>query len=59
VATDLLSYRFDIETSIERDFQQMGIQLESQNDPEEPFLEAFLPRGKASLAADQDRSGQV
>jgi len=47
VAT-FISYRLDIEPIIQRDFRQIGIQLDIQNYPHDTFFGSLLPQGKAS-----------
>jgi peptide/nickel transport system substrate-binding protein len=42
------SYRLDIEPIIQRDFRQIGIQLDIQNYPHDTFFGSLLPQGKAS-----------
>jgi peptide/nickel transport system substrate-binding protein len=41
-------YRLDVETIIQRDFEQIGIKLDIENYPNDTFFHAFLPQGKAS-----------
>jgi peptide/nickel transport system substrate-binding protein len=43
-----LAERFNVETLIQRDFQQIGIKLDIQNYPQATFFGSFLPQGKAS-----------
>ncbi len=43
-----LAQRIDVETIIQRDFQQIGIKLDIQNYPGDTFFNSFLPQGKAS-----------
>src|SRR5579864_8956548 len=47
-ATDIFPPRTDIQTIIQRDFQQIGIKLDIQNYPTETLYGSFLPGGKAS-----------
>ena len=46
--SDFLSARTDIQTIIQRDFQQIGIKLDIQNYPAVTFYGPFLNGGKAS-----------
>jgi peptide/nickel transport system substrate-binding protein len=48
VASDLDSFRLDIEALVQRDFQQIGIKLDIQNYSENTFFRSLLPQGKAS-----------
>jgi peptide/nickel transport system substrate-binding protein len=43
-----LAERIDVETIIQRDFQQIGIKLDIQNYLYDTFFGTFLPQGKAS-----------
>jgi peptide/nickel transport system substrate-binding protein len=46
--TSFKPWRLDVETIIQRDFRQIGIQLDIQNYPNGIFFGSFLPQGKAS-----------
>jgi peptide/nickel transport system substrate-binding protein len=46
--TSFKPWRLDVETIIQRDFRQIGIELDIQNYPNGIFFGSFLPQGKSS-----------